>query len=169
VLADEGSSAKLDTIAEAAGVSRATLYRHFSSREELFAALVDAAYGEVVKRVRDADIDRVPFTEGLARVARAAALTSTQYVVLSRELVVARPNDPDDVYERTMRRLFERGKKEGVLRRELTTTWLREVFRGLVVTVAHVAAIEGLGTEQMAALIVEQFLSGSSAQSGRAA
>ena len=85
VLADEGISAKLDTVAVAAGVSRATLYRHFSSREELLGALVDAAYEEVVERLRDAQLDAVPFTEGLARVARAAALTGKHIVVLANE------------------------------------------------------------------------------------
>jgi AcrR family transcriptional regulator len=160
VLADEGSAAKLDTVAVQAGVSRATLYRHFSSREELLGALVDAAYQEVVERVRAAGVDDVPFQEALARVARAAALTGKHFVVLDNELLVARPHHLDAVFEETMDDLFERGKSEGCLRADLSTGWLREVFRSLVVAAIHFAALEGLGAEPTAALVVDQFLAG---------
>jgi AcrR family transcriptional regulator len=160
VLADEGSAAKLDTVAVEAGVSRATLYRHFSSRDELLGALVDAAYQEVVQRVRAAGVDDVPFQEALARVARAAALTGKHFVVLDSELLVARPHHLDAVFEETMDGLFERGKSEGSVRVELSTGWLREVFRSLVVAAIHFAALEGLGPEATAALVVDQFLVG---------
>jgi AcrR family transcriptional regulator len=163
VLADEGSAAKLDTVAIQAGVSRATLYRHFSSREELIGALVDAAYGEVVERVRAAGVDDVPFQEGLARVARAAALTGKHFVVLDNELLVARPHRLDAIFEQTMDQLFERGKSEGCLRADLSTGWLREVFRSLTIAAIHFGALEGLGAEPTAALVVEQFLAGARA------
>lgn len=39
-----GSGVSLDTIAHAAGVSKSGLLHHFSSKEELFAALADDAY-----------------------------------------------------------------------------------------------------------------------------
>ena len=82
VFATEGSTATLDEVAVAAGISRATLYRHFSSREELFAALLDEAYADVLARMRAANTDEVPFGEALARAARATAVTGTQFIAL---------------------------------------------------------------------------------------
>ena len=163
VLADEGISAKLDTVAVAAGVSRATLYRHFSSREELLGALVDAAYKEAVERLRDANLDDVAFTEGLDRVARAAALTGKRIVVLANETLVVKPHHLDVEFEETMNRLFDRGKAEGYVRPELSTPWLRTAYRAIVVAAIQFAALAGLGAEETAALIVDQFLEGARA------
>jgi AcrR family transcriptional regulator len=163
VLADEGISAKLDKVAVAAGVSRATLYRHFSSREELLGALVDAAYEEVVERVRDANLDDVAFMDGLGRVARAAVLTGKHIVVLANETLVVKPHHLDVEFEETMNRLFDRGKAEGHVRHELSTTWLRTAYRAIVVAAIQFAALAGLGAEETAALIVDQFLQGARA------
>lgn len=158
-MAANRDTAKLDDVAVAAGVSRATLYRYFPSREQLVHALVEAAYQEVIERVRDAQIDEVSFEEALVRVARAAALTGNHFVVLQHEPPVALDH-LDDSFEATMLRFFERGQAEGLLRCDRPTAWLRTVYRAIVIEAIRYAANTELGIEETAALITSQFLDG---------
>jgi AcrR family transcriptional regulator len=163
VFAADGSTATLDDVAVAAGISRATLYRHFSSREELFAALVDEAYADVHARLRAAKTDDVPFGEALARVARAAATTGTQFIALCSEPLAAKSHDLETEYERIMAALFERGKAEGSIRPSLSNVWLCESWSALTVAALRHGSEEGLGPEPIAALLVDQFLAGAAA------
>jgi AcrR family transcriptional regulator len=160
VFATEGSTATLDEVAVAAGISRATLYRHFSSREELFAALLDEAYADVLARMRAANTDEVPFGEALARAARATAVTGTQFIALCSEPLSAKPHDLDAEYARMMEALFERGKAEGSIRPSLSNAWLCESWSALTVAALRHGSEAGLGPEPIAALLVDQFLAG---------
>jgi AcrR family transcriptional regulator len=162
-VADEGLSTKLDDVAESAGVSRATLYRYFSSRDELLQALIDAAYGEVIERVRDARIDDVAFPEAFARLSRAVAHAGMHYVVLQNDSLAVPMPHLDEEFERAMDNLFERGKIEGSLRAEVATPWLRAAFRGIAVEAMRHSLEEGLGVEEAAALLSDQFLAGAAA------
>ena len=164
VLAESGTGATLVSVADAAGISRATLYRHFSSRDELLGELVDAAYREVAGRIRNAEIDGLPFAEALARVARAGTSAGKYFVVLANEPMIARPRLVDPSYEAAMNELFERGKAEGVLDARHPTEWLRDAYRGIAVAALNYAARRGLGSEPTAALIVGQFLAGAQAR-----
>jgi AcrR family transcriptional regulator len=159
-ISNEGISATLDSVAEAAGVSRATLYRYFSSRDELVLALIDAAYAEYIQRVRDANIDTVPFPEAFARLSRAVAHTGSQFVVLQSDAVAVPIPRPDEEFEQTLNDLFDRGKTEGSLRPDLTTQWMRAAYRGIAIEALRYVAAAGLGAETAAALIVDQFLAG---------
>src|SRR5262245_56007976 len=115
VLAREGN-ASMNQVARVAGVSRATLYRYFPSRDELINALGKAAYEEATWRVGEAKLDDVPFTEAIARATRALVLTGNHYVVLARQQAPYDPGAADPTFEQTMNRLFDRGKSEGFLR-----------------------------------------------------
>ncbi len=60
VLADRGLATTVDDVAEAAGVSRRTVFRHFSTRENLFAVAIRAglrAYGEHLPPAAADDLD----------------------------------------------------------------------------------------------------------------
>jgi TetR/AcrR family transcriptional regulator, mexCD-oprJ operon repressor len=163
VLAEDGAAARLDDVAVAAGISRATLYRHFPSREELFAALVDEAYADVIARIHDAQTNDVPFPEALARVARATATTGTQFIALCSEPLCAQPHQLDDEYEQLMEELFERGKREGSIRTALSNAWLSEAWRSLTVAALRYGSSQRLGPEPIATLLVGQFLAGAAA------
>jgi AcrR family transcriptional regulator len=60
VLAERGLATTVDDVADAAGVSRRTVFRHFSTRENLFAVAIRdglRTYGEHLPPARDDDLD----------------------------------------------------------------------------------------------------------------
>ena len=160
VLSEQGMGATLDDVACEAALSRATLYRYFASRDELIVALSEVAYREVVDRVRDAGLDEVPFLEGIKRVARAAANTGDHYVFLQNDHFTFVLNNPDQEYEETMLRFFERGQREGYLRADLPVAWLRGQYRAIVTQALRYVGESHLGVEETADLIADQFLHG---------
>ena len=67
VLAGRGESARMAEIADAGGVSRATLYRYFPTRDALLNALAEAASAELRERIADAELDTIPVPEAIGR------------------------------------------------------------------------------------------------------
>lgn len=123
--------ATIDTIAEAAGVGRMTLYGHFRTRTELVeAALVDALRaGEEILSVvdlggdaRDA-LDRL-LTSSWALVAESAALLVAAQGALPADRIRDLHASPGERIEQLVRR----GQQEGVFRTDLPITWLVNVM-----------------------------------------
>jgi AcrR family transcriptional regulator len=53
VFSERGSDARMEEVAEKAGVAVGTLYRHFPNKETLLEALIAQRLGQVVEVVRD--------------------------------------------------------------------------------------------------------------------
>ena len=82
----ESPDASLNAIAKRAGVANATLYRHFPTRERLLQDLTATAISATAARLAEADLDAVPVTEGIARVARVVAAGGSKYAALVSQL-----------------------------------------------------------------------------------
>lgn len=98
----------MDQVAKAAGVSKATVYAHFQSKEQLFVAIVRAAclsYAQnVMPEVRDAPDMRAALT----RIGRSIAgfLMAPRTMAIYRVIVAEGPRFPD-----LARRYYETGPR----------------------------------------------------------
>ncbi|MEV0283438.1 MULTISPECIES: TetR/AcrR family transcriptional regulator [unclassified Kribbella] len=134
-------SASTSEIAKAAGVGRVTLYGHFPSRTDL----VDAVFVHAIEG-GEAALGQVDLS-GDPRAALARLIESSWHLVdRFRSLLIAAQDalPPGRVRELhadpmvRVERLIERGRKEGVFRTDLPTTWLV----GTMHSVMHGAAEE---------------------------
>jgi TetR/AcrR family transcriptional repressor of mexJK operon len=60
--------ASMDAVAKAAGVSKATVYAHFRSKDELFAAIVGQIAERLTGEIRRVMEDRLPLRQALTRI-----------------------------------------------------------------------------------------------------
>lgn len=84
--AGDGQAIRMEDIAVAAGVSRATLYYHFRSREALLDALVQRGIGEFAEAVTSAIADALPPEAVIGAAVRRLALQAPLIVVVLGEI-----------------------------------------------------------------------------------
>jgi TetR/AcrR family transcriptional regulator, mexCD-oprJ operon repressor len=160
VLAERGD-ASMAEIAAATGVGRATLYRHFPTREALIDALKAEAFEELSARIEDAGLDRVSAPEALERLLRAFFLVGERYIFLVHERPKSGlPKEEEERFARPLRAVFQRGIEEGVLRDDLDSTTLLTLFGGLVHAAFEIELPRTVGIEEASATVVSLFLDG---------
>ncbi|WP_327090403.1 TetR/AcrR family transcriptional regulator [Nonomuraea sp. NBC_01738] len=145
-------------IAAAAGVGRATLYRHFANREDLLVELGRFAAEESVRAVDAARIDAVPADEGLARLTRALLTVGREFWVLSTHRPQLWPEE-EEVGHR-LRVLAERGQREGLLRTDLPAEHLATLHGSLIIGALTISPLSELAVEDATDTIVRLFLDG---------
>jgi len=162
-LLTEGDASMVE-IAEAAGVGRATLYRHFPTRDALLAALAVQALDEIAQRVADAGLEQTSVIEGIERLARVFLTVADRYVVLVRERVRPEPDEAERRVGGPLRAVFERGLREGVLRSDLGPQAQLRLFSSLVTGALQAGLQRELGIEETAAILTSFFLEGARAR-----
>jgi AcrR family transcriptional regulator len=87
----------MDAIARTANVSKATLYAHFSGKEELFAAIVSHACRAQSRLLSAPDADDLELTEALSEIGRnfLSLILSPQAVAIFRVVVGETARFPD--------------------------------------------------------------------------
>jgi AcrR family transcriptional regulator len=126
----------LERIAANAGVTRATLYHHFSSRDALLDALTDQSIAEVTAALEAARPDQGTATEALERLLLAAWRVIGRY----RGLVMVNPGrlERSELRARLepalkpVRALIRRGQRGGEFDPELPADWLLGVLTDLI-------------------------------------
>jgi AcrR family transcriptional regulator len=161
LLAEGGEPPTMSEVAEAAGVARATLYRYFPTREQLLQALIAAAIDATATRLAEADLDRVPVAEGIARVARVVAAAGSKYAALVSQFGPDNAERGEQEQIRTMiEGLLRRGIDDGTFRDDISVAELGFLLGGLLETAARLAAEHQSGVEKAAALVTSVFLHG---------
>lgn len=154
-------AATMEQIAEAAGVARTTIHRHFASRDALIASMVEAAWRQIHDAIRQAraatapplvalhqattNVLRIksvwPFAFGQPALTEAAAQLQA-YVYASCDTVLVR------------------AQEIGVIRADADLTWARRVYLALVTETAHGASSHTDDPDALAARIIDTMLFG---------
>ena len=127
-------SAALADVAERAGVGRATLHRHFASRDDLMRALSTIAIMEMDDAVEEACADATSYSE-VARLALQALIP-----LGDRHGFLALEGDSDDpelqaAYAKEQREtaeMVDAAKGEGLFDTSVATAWIVQAFDHLM-------------------------------------
>jgi TetR/AcrR family transcriptional regulator, mexCD-oprJ operon repressor len=140
VLADD-PSASLSEVARRAGLGRATLYRHFPSREALRDAIRQEALARAEAALAEAGLDEVPAREGVRRAAEVLVPLGVRFRVL-----LAEGADTDPVFVAARDRalgpllaLVARAVGEEAVDPTVDPAWAQMVLANLLVTAARAA------------------------------
>src|ERR1700722_16746595 len=161
LLAGDGEPPSMADIAAAAGGGGGALYRRFPPREQLRQALSTTARDATAARLAEADLDAVPVTEAIARVARVIASGGSKYAaVASRFGNSDYTGDAEQQIGTMIKSLLRRGIDDGTLRGDLTVDELAATLGSLLQGAARMTAERQVGAEKAAALATSVFLHG---------
>ncbi|GAB2863977.1 TetR/AcrR family transcriptional regulator [Actinocorallia aurea] len=133
------STATQDEIARAAGISRATLHRHFAGRDSLIRALEDLGLRQLQAVADAARLDEGGAAEALERLIEGTRPAAAFLAFISTENQLFEGEEVNEGWERIDARisaLFRRGQESGEFRIDLSPAWLTEAFYGLVAAAA---------------------------------
>lgn len=132
----------MEQLAQAIGISRATLHRMFPNREAIVAAVLALALEASQQAIDSAAIDEGPADEALGRLVASFMPNAVLYLFL-RSAHQERCGQADAwvaEFEPNRQRviaLFRRGQEEGSLRVDLTAQWMHDATSALLFEAAH--------------------------------
>ena len=159
VFSEHGAGANLATVAAAAGVSRATLYRYYPNREALLEALAAYALAEAASRLEEAGLEQAEVEEAIERIVRALVALGDRFTILVGEQIECDDADKKRL-EAPMRAVTERGIAAGVLRQDLSTDVLLELFGATIMGAIKLKQHLQVGIEEASAAASSLFLDG---------
>jgi len=138
-LLGEDANVGMAEVAAAAGVSRATVYRHFPTREALVAAIQAQAVGQSEQALLECRLDEGCATDALRRLCTAWLDVAERYALAE----VGPTTDAETLAHRRrvlgdpLRTLIERGKLAGEFSPALSTEWCVRSFGALLLAGAR--------------------------------
>ncbi|MEU0030612.1 TetR/AcrR family transcriptional regulator [Streptomyces sp. NPDC006335] len=156
------STSTMDEVAKAAGISRATLHRHFAGRDALVRALEEHGIAECEAALDAARLDEGPASEAVRRLVReiepVAGLLAFLYG--ENELWEDGGGDPWSRLDQRIATLFARGQGNGEFRIDLTPAWLTEALYGLIASCAWATQAGRVAPKDFTHMITELLLGG---------
>ena len=123
-LLDERIDASVERVAEAAGVTRQTVYAHFPSRDALLNAVVDELTRETLQAIDALDLDHGPALDTLLQLIDLGWRSFEQHPLLLHLPQPAGPDERHDPVVERFERLIRRGQRAGGITRDLPVGWL---------------------------------------------
>jgi TetR/AcrR family transcriptional regulator, mexCD-oprJ operon repressor len=139
-LLSENPSAGMAEVGASAGVSRATVYRHFPTREALIAAIQVQAVEHGERALGACRLEEGSATDALRRLCEAWLDIAERYAVAAGDV-----DEETRAYRRRLlgdplRALIERGQAAGEFSRELSMEWCARSFGALLLAGARAVA-----------------------------
>jgi AcrR family transcriptional regulator len=154
--------ATLAEIATRAGLGRATLYRHFESREALREALRDEALARAELALGALDLDQCDTREAVRRAAGALVPLGMRFRIL---LIENSEVDADflaarDAMLAPLRHVIARGVANGEIAPPSEPAWPNIVLAGLLMAAVRAAAAGSIDADVAGELVADTFLRG---------
>ncbi|NEB21534.1 TetR/AcrR family transcriptional regulator [Streptomyces coelicoflavus] len=157
------STATMDEVAKAAGISRATLHRHFAGRDALVRALESLGIAECEAALDAARTEEGPAADAVRRLVRAMEPSAALLALLYTENQLFEGEEQNEGWARIdagLTALFRRGQESGEFRIDLTPAWLTEALYGLLASGAWAVAEGRVARNDFTHMIVELLLGG---------
>ncbi|MEU6552599.1 helix-turn-helix domain-containing protein [Streptomyces sp. NPDC046915] len=157
------STATMDEVAKAAGISRATLHRHFAGRDALVRALEALGIEECDAALDRARLDEGPVQDALRRFVKEIEPAAGLLAFLYTENQLFEGEEQNEGWSRMDDRvsaLFRRGQLSGEFRIDLTPAWLTEALYGLLASGIWVVQSGKGAPKDFHHMIVELLLGG---------
>ncbi len=141
VFSERGPDARMEEVAEKAGVAVGTLYRHFPNKEALLEALIAKRLGQVIEVARDVLQRDVEPWKAFSRVMR--RLTGMAYEDRAFAHVVPLLGDEGEVGEAKRRvgtlleELVHKAQEAGKMRQDVGAEDLPPLFMGMMLATPH--------------------------------
>ena len=162
----EDPSASMQAIADAAGVSRPTVYRRFLSRDALIDAIRNEALAEVLERLEAAAASQEPAAGALERLIRELAGVAARYPLLLELFRRGQQHGPPaqkpalPQVARAFDALVARGLRDGTLRTGLRADVLRQVTIGGLAVALRLGHASGRDPEEIGSDVASIVLGG---------
>lgn len=149
------AATSMDKIARVAGVSKATVYAHFGSKEELFAAMVATNCRRIAKSLAEESLEGLPVRAALAQIGRQflGFLLSPDTQAIYRVVVSEAPRFPDlgrrfyaagpQNTRGRIARYLDRAAARGLIRLD-DPVRATEMFLGMLIGPRHLKRVLGL-------------------------
>ncbi|WP_394435453.1 TetR/AcrR family transcriptional regulator [Streptomyces sp. SGAir0957] len=157
------STATMDEVARAAGISRATLHRQFAGRDALVRALEDLGIRECDLALDRARLDDGRAEDALRRLIGAMEEPAPLLAFLVTENQLFEGDEQHEGWARLdarMAALFRRGQEAGEFRIDLTPVWLTEALYGLIGSGAWAVQDGRVAAKDFTYMIAELLLGG---------
>ena len=129
----ENPRASMQDVAEAAGVHRATVHRHFATRDDLIAAVRDRALDQHAALLADPTLAAMPPGAALERITREALVAGDRHRLYRVTATFDDSNDARrDALRSPMAALLTRAQAAGIVRNDLPAPMLSAAWGGLV-------------------------------------
>jgi AcrR family transcriptional regulator len=154
------SDAAMADIADEAGVGRATLYRHFPTREALLQGAREAGIAELTEGIQAANLGELTVERAIARLVSVFMRTGAKYATF-----IAQDDDHQDSVDKQrvigpVRDVIDRGVRDGVLRADPPTDVLFEMFSALLERSLWLTVAGTTTPEAATDAVVDLFLDG---------
>jgi TetR/AcrR family transcriptional regulator, mexCD-oprJ operon repressor len=163
VLADD-QSAGMAEVAAAAGLARATLYRHFPTRADLVAAIRAQAYDDAGAAIAACRLEEGPVGDALGRLIEGIVAVGDRYRFLQNESQTEAGGAADRKREAELSQpvlaMIMRGQESGELAADVSPVWFTRTLDALIRSALRAVSEGSITADEAAAMIYRTTLRG---------